>query len=365
MEKKQKKSEKQDVTNGNDKENSNYSSNNPSKKLEESSKVVQKAQTNKKQAPLTRTDIELKVLVMKVVELKKELKARGKDANGLKKDLRNRLINVMVEDLKREETQNIKAQKKVYNASDAVIVEESQEEQKESSDSMDISKDSNEKPVDNVESQRRESVSSMQVEHHNEAEEQPKEIQNDNFKNSFSLEQKQKQSQNKQMFVASEGWKKPDSSLKSIREKDDVSNNKTPAHISENSREEKSELTESKVKQFSEMKKDSNEDMSGPPSEVSFSSTSGNSVKDMVSKFSGFSSNLSSGSSGSALSKGLQAKKEARQAKIAEMRAKVRLENLNALILADLPFLLFFTSSLTVYVLFFFFIRLRRLRASQ
>ena len=84
-------------------------------------------------------------------------------------------------------------------------------------------------------------------------------------------------------------------------------------------------MCDGRTTEITEMNKgnDVRED-TGPPSEVSFcSKASGHSVKDMVSKFSGFSSGMSS-SSGSALSKGLQAKKEARQAKIAEMRAKVR-----------------------------------------
>eukprot|EP00529_Nitzschia_sp_RCC80_P031778 CAMPEP_0113457472 /NCGR_PEP_ID=MMETSP0014_2-20120614/9428_1 /TAXON_ID=2857 /ORGANISM="Nitzschia sp." /LENGTH=355 /DNA_ID=CAMNT_0000348973 /DNA_START=12 /DNA_END=1079 /DNA_ORIENTATION=+ /assembly_acc=CAM_ASM_000159 len=65
-------------------------------------------------------------------------------------------------------------------------------------------------------------------------------------------------------------------------------------------------------------------DVSVPPSEVSAGSiSSGKSVKDMVSKFSTF-SNMSNGSSasGSALSKGLKAKMDARLARNAEIREK-------------------------------------------
>jgi hypothetical protein len=276
---------------------------------------------------------------MKVVELKKELKARGQDTAGLKKDLRNRLINAILKDIQQGKVQAISAQNRLYSASESVIVEESQEEQEESSDSMNVSKDSREKvdmeeenisprqlPIDNGEisqkCQRKESISSMEVEHHSEPVEQAKETLKDNFTNLVSSEQKKEKAQNRPKFVP----KKPESSLSAIKEMDVVTSNSSSAQISDG--EAKSELTEMKMKKFSEMKKESDmsEGVSGPPSEVSYSSkTSGNSVKDMVSKFSGFSSGLSSSNNGSALSKGLQAKKEARQAKIAEMRAKVRL----------------------------------------
>jgi len=336
FEKKQKKSEKENGKNEINKENSKYSSNNPpTKKLEESTKDVQKAPTIKTQPTLTRTDIELKVFVMKVAELKKELKARGQDTNGLKKDLRNRLINAILEDIRLEKVQAISAQNKLYSAPESVIVEEPQEEQEESSDSINVSKDSREKvemeeeiivprqlPMDNGEisqqSQRKESISSMEVEHHSEPIEQAQETTKDYFTNLVSSEQKKEQAQNRPKFIP----KKPESSLSAIKEIDAVTSNSTSAQAPD--AEAKFELTEMKMKKFSK-ESDMSEAVSGPPSEVSYSSlASGNSVKDMVSKFSGFSSGLSSSNTGSALSKGLQAKKEARQAKIAEMRAKAQ-----------------------------------------
>ena len=278
---------------------------------------------------------------MKVVELKKELKALGQDTNGLKKDLRNRLINAMVENTRGKELETIPVQNKLHSASDSVIVEEPEEEEKESAEGIDISKDSKEKHdiVEEIkageteqmnndstprESERSESISSMQVEHHSDSMEQPEETKNDSFKKIVSSEQKKKKGQGNPMVVPKESFQKTEKSLTAIRETDIVASIGTSAKIVDGSIE-KSKLTEAKIKQFSEMKKgyDVRED-TGPPSEVSFSSkASGNSVKDMVSKFSGFSSSISS-SSGSALSKSLQAKKEARQAKIAEMRAKVR-----------------------------------------
>lgn len=142
--------------------------------------------------------------------------------------------------------------------------------------------------------------------------------------------------------------KKPESSLTSIKETATLSVDiaiapvsKQPSETLSKSQEETSKLTESKMKEFSEIgntESGNQEEESAPPSEVSLSSkASGNSVKDMVSKFSGFSSSLSSSSGGSALSKGLQAKKEARQAKIAEMRAKAQSKPSAAAAAAKVP----------------------------
>lgn len=269
---------------------------------------------------------------MKVVELKKELKARGQDTNGLKKDLRNRLINVMLEDSQRQEQESVVVSAKSNATADSGIVEKPKEEQKESPVSMDISEDSEkkndpeEKDVvpkknDNLsqESQTKNSTIAMQVEASMDIVEQSKEAKKDMLTSSAPP-----QEQMKPVAVATDPFKKPENQLKSIREADALSPKDSSREDPDGSNE-KSGLTEAKLKMFCEMNKgnDVRED-TGPPSEVSFcSKASGHSVKDMVSKFSGFSSGMSS-SSGSALSKGLQAKKEARQAKIAEMRAKVR-----------------------------------------
>ena len=277
---------------------------------------------------------------MKVVELKKELKARGKDTSGLKKDLRTRLVNTMLEEIKIEEEQALMAQSKSYCASSSESREESQREEKKSQESKEISKESKQKsnevdekiPIENtkisVESQRKESFSSMQVETNSDPAEKAKETQEKDSIKLVSTEKKQELGQNKPMNIVKEHPKKTESSLSAIREMEvELSSNDTNQLESQ---EGKSDLTESKLKQFSENKSgnDSNESPSGPPSEISCSSkVSGNSVKDMVSKFSGFSSSLSSNNSGSALSKGMQARKEARQAKIAEMRAKVRIRS--------------------------------------
>ncbi len=269
---------------------------------------------------------------MKVVELKKELKARGQDTSGLKKDLRNRLINVMLEDSQREQQENITISGKSNAPKESVIAEEPKKEEKQSSDSMDISEDSDKKTApqkrnslqkknENLpkESHTSHSTSAMEVEPNADSMKQGKEAKTEMVTTSAPPQQKMKP-----MVISKDPFKKPEKQLKSIREADALSPKDTSKEHLDGSNE-KSGLTEAKLKMFCEMNKGSDiREDTGPPSEVSFcSKASGHSVKDMVSKFSGFSSSMSS-SSGSALSKGLQAKKEARQAKIAEMRAKVR-----------------------------------------
>ena len=344
FEKKQKKNERMEDKIENNAKNSKNSSYNMIRNIEEPVVVTEKPQKNNNPPPLTRTDVELKVFVLKVVELKKELKARGQDTSGLKKDLRNRLINAMLEDMQREQLEYVSTQNNLHLTS--VIVEESLEEKKEGPDKKDILKGSKEK--DGIEEEKtaprslptekeevirqslgKESTSSMQVEHNYELNQQSNKSGKEKFTNLVHSEDSQEREHSKQTSIHKRPLKNQESSLAAIREVNIV-----PSHISDGcnksqpqSDEEKSELTEIKVKTFSQVKKvsDGKEDVTRPPSEVSCTSkTSSNSVKDMVSKFSGFSSSLSSSNSGSALSKGLQAKKEARQAKIAEMRAKVR-----------------------------------------
>ena len=306
---------------------------------------------------------------MKVVELKKELKARGQDTAGLKKDLRARLMSVILEQLDQEETRVFSVpNNKASGTSDSNAIEESKEEHKEISDSMEVSKVSEERAVEledkmysparpmdsddlQRENQRKESMNSMQVEHHTEDVEsvqemklQPKESAQENSCTEPAFSERE---QNTLTSMPKESLKRPESSLTAINEMAPTSSNSNSdsasalasvsnghSECSPNSQDEKSELTEMKMNEFSEINKanDNKEDASPPRSEVSCSTkASGSSVKDMVSKFSGFSSSLSSSSSGSALSKGLQAKKEARQAKIAEMRAKVRRDSLNSM----------------------------------
>ena len=325
---------------------------------QQSSAIKNWSQPPPKQSTQTRSDIELKIFVMKVVELKKELKERGCDTAGLKKDLRTRLISVMLEQLDQEEPN------KIAGVSYSNTIVESIIEHKEISDTVEISKDNipdslDEKldhelvpppPLDNSsdnipqEDRRKESMSSMQVEHHSTGVKQVKTMeiaQEDNEEKQENSIVKCSSGQVHNVSTSSicnESSKRQENSVTAISEEAVFSSlgnsafdgsSGCPPTEQEETPEVAAPLLKSRT--ISEIKETSfdNDDISAPASEVSCSSKasgSGHSVKDMVSKFSGFSSLPSSSSGGSALSKGLQAKKEARQAKIAEMRAKVRPE---------------------------------------
>ena len=302
--------------------------------------VAQKPEEEKNQPHLTRTDVEFKVFVMKVAELKKELKSRGKDTTGLKKDLRTRLISVILEQAEKDQAQTLSASNKSTIIPVTETMEASEVEKNEIAISMEVStikeveeemspappQDSDDQRKD----QKKESISSVKVEHHNETSELIKETKHRpeeaNENSLVSSEKRHEECQNLSKSVPRESLNKTRGSLAPINEMV-VTSSSEPSKRPPNSEEEKPALlTETKMKEFSESQNESDakENVPAPVSEVSVSSkASGTSVKDMVSKFSGFSTNLSS-NSGSALSKGLQAKKEARQAKIAEMRAKVR-----------------------------------------
>jgi len=303
--------------------------------------VAQNAEEEKSQPHLTRTDVEFKVFVMKVAELKKELKRRGKDATGLKKDLRTRLISVILEQAEKDQAQTVSASIKSTVIPATETIEASKVEQNGIAISMEVPtiKEFEEEmsptpPQDSDDHQRKdqkkESISSVKVEHHNETSELVKEkkyrLEEANENSLVSSEKKHEECQNISKSFPRESLNKTRGSLAPINEMV-VPSSSEPKKCPPNSEDEKPALlSEMKMKEFSESQNESDakENVPAPISEVSVSSkASGTSVKDMVSKFSGFSTNLSS-NSGSALSKGLQAKKEARQAKIAEMRAKAQ-----------------------------------------
>jgi hypothetical protein len=304
-----------------------------------------------KQSTQTRSDIELKVFVMKVVELKKELKERDCDTAGLKKDLRTRLMSVMLEQLDQAEP----SVPSITGTSYSNTIVESIVEHKEISATVEISKNNipdnnNQKLEDKMvppppmdtssdhipqKCQRKESISSMQVEHHSAGVEPVKtmEIEQEDKETSGQIQNVSTSS------ICNESSKIPENSVTTISEETVLSSHGNfasdgPSGFPPAEQEEIPEVVAPLLKSrtISEINEASfdDDDISPPASEVSCSSkASGHSVKDMVSKFSGFSSLSSSSSGGSALSKGLQAKKEARQAKIAEMRAKVRLEKVS------------------------------------
>jgi len=360
LEKKQKKHTKQGGIVENSNENSQQSLNNsrpPSafKKPEGLHQLpdIQKAQKNRSQPPKqptqTRSDIELKVLVMKVVELKKELKARGGDTSGLKKDLRARLMSIMLEQLDQEEPSVPSVTNKTTGISNSITTVESIVEHNENSNTMETSKTSihasnNDEKLEDKrvppplndssaqENRGKESISSMQVEHHctevepvKTTEPEQKEMEQDKTERVCSSSQIPHKASNS---IGHGILKELEIPVTAINEEtvplsDENSTSNEASECPPIDQEEVSEvMAQFNNKSGKEVSID-NDDTSPPASEVSCSSkASGNSVKDMVSKFSGFSSLSSSSSGGSALSKGLQAKKEARQAKIAEMRAK-------------------------------------------
>lgn len=63
-------------------------------------------ESTKKSRP-SRVNIEFRVNAMKVVDLRKELRARGLDMNGLKKQLQSRLLDDMMQDLEKKQSSEI------------------------------------------------------------------------------------------------------------------------------------------------------------------------------------------------------------------------------------------------------------------
>lgn len=375
MEKKQKKYTKNDGSVVSTNENSHQLSENfppvTSKKTggqKHPSEIEEKAQKHRGQPPKqpkqTRSDIELKVFVMKVVELKRALRERGCDTSGLKKDLRARLISVMLEQLNQEELSVPSVPKTTGTSSVNITANSIVEDKGRNSHTIESFKNSNiphnnntdEKLEDEAaprpppnsgdhiqkENGSKESFSSMQVEHHgietepvqkSEAEQKQQQTEQNDDEKPQSLKSSSGHSQEASTSAVHKHSKGQETLVGTIIEEKEssfreitTSTANEPHECLKTNQEGMSNNNvalannENKTSDnFSEIKKK----VSIDDSEVSCSSkSSGHSVKDMVSKFSGFSSLSSTGSGGSALSKGLQAKKEARQAKIAEMRAK-------------------------------------------
>ena len=369
--------------------------------------------TTNDSAPAKRTDVEFKVNAMKVVELKRELKKLGCETGGLKKDLRARLLKVMMTDLD-EETKKKKDQQQQAVIDNKVpglpVVESSSfnnpvvsiEEAKIKDDSVgnevikqDMkaevfteSQSGNAGSRLNEESQvkvnPRESVSSMDVEvEQNTTESESESIKPKNASGADSTKSAQlvpvasahvedhghsgqsidtaagpSSSSNHGISNGTNGRHDTDSKEDKLAsdvikspQAFDISNSKSantavvssggpgelptiPSSTAAATRMSDSvdvatDADRMSVESIAEKKeiKENGSDVSAPLSEVSAGSiSSGKSVKDMVSKFSTF-SNMSNGSSisGSALSKGLKAKMDARLARNAEIREKVRI----------------------------------------
>lgn len=297
-----------------------------------------------------RSNLEFQVNAMKVADLKKELRELGFDTGGLKKDLRFRLLQAklkavdssavrtlpVVPQEKDAEMFHLEA-KHCTNGSTLVDRPESDDNDCKDEDAVNVnSLTGNGMLVSDVilPKSQKDSFSSMQVEHHVteiiEGNHPAGPVQgSDSWKEHAWLQSK---TESKSPFQKADlQSSKAATTLVLIQ---DASSIGQEARVSEEmppadpivSAKPQLEPTEAI---FSIPVRAINEDdpnIARPVSEASSSTSksSGKMVKDMVSKFSGLGSISSSSSNGSALSKGLQAKKEARLARMAEIREKVR-----------------------------------------
>jgi hypothetical protein len=331
-----------------------------------------------KKSLVTRSNIEFKVNALKVVELRMELRNRGYDTQGLKKDLRSRLLDAMLVELEAEDSLQIPlalVSIKMPQATTAAVVTSSENLQQTSSsekivgdstggdDAMQVgtstsksqgakkmsielrhpdnskkmslelsqpTKKSSIEPKRQVirhseQHNRGESISSMQVEHHGTTTDE---------QNVITIEGKDS-SMGVQTATAMAILRSP---APNSQAKESVPSTSRVQKVStESSPRVFKPISEKKVEKNPSVVKDdgktsvssqiSADDNSRTNSEActSISKESGKMVKDMISKFSGqasLSSTLSSSSS-SAVSKEMKKIKEARMAKIAEMREKV------------------------------------------
>jgi hypothetical protein len=306
-------------------------------------------------------NIEFSVNAMKVADLKKQLKARGYDTGGLKKDLRARLLDVMIAELEAEECQilsqssiKVEPEKPKKPIVSQVTMDEEKTNTCNDLCEKGINHDQNgpsDMVVDELMEQdenNRESISSMQVELNSSEVGRSKEQQKDQAvepmkivqpkspipesKASSDARAKSTVSENKEMKSVTEKKETEDNItiMKTVISVSSVADNEKPSRLLD--AENLKKLQSSTVSESFKLRLDKNEScdavedyISPPASEVSSISKS-SMVKDMVSKFSGFSSSThsSTSSGGSALSKSLQLKKDARIAKMNEMRVKVR-----------------------------------------
>jgi hypothetical protein len=329
----------------------------------ESSAPSQSAVVKAYQSPkkgISKANVEFRVNAMKVAELKKELKSRGLDANGLKKDLRARLLNAIVDEPETQQSdlvvvkvesmklgspmpsvENIQMGSKslmdiddkdsgdleTKDASRAVIDFASMNVEKDEVISKDVQPAMNESQSKS----ERVSCSSTQAEadHHCPGilEEKPADRQMMDAKectNNIAKPTEVPKSKREELESSSQSssLKRARSPLRGMA--------KNAFKVPGNSPANAGSGDPMKVEPPSDMTPE--DDTSPPSSEVgsSCSKISGSRVREIVSKMSNqqFSSTASSSQnagSTSALSKNLKAKKEARLARMAEMRGKVRI----------------------------------------
>jgi SAP domain len=317
-----------------------------------------------------RSNLEFKVNAMKVADLKRELKQLGFDTGGLKKDLRSRLLQAMIDSGYASEALAVPAAKSLDIETSSHPVKPSSSRAFNLVDPTDAFKPpQSEVKVDsfleNGQSSlqsgvippkcQKDSISSMQVEHHmtetttemSLAHPKDANLESDDLKENSPLQIKESKSE----FIAQVGLKASNAPTMNVSSHDvsligkqgrvsDVE--MPPANATEPARKSKiQQIEESLIVQDKKVNEELH-DISPPASEASSASSksSGKMVKDMVSKFSGLTSlSSTSSSSGSALSKGLQAKKDARLARMAEIREKVRTFESNPRAMCDRSFI--------------------------
>jgi hypothetical protein len=289
----------------------------------------------------SRANIEFQVNAMKVVELRKQLKARGCDTNGLlKKELRTLLVNVMAEDLDGVDCQVFLQSSKLVQPESKKSNRYEDSEQEKISEAKALGEngtyivqhgfsDMVAEPIDERGCSRA-SISSMQVELNT------AETDDSNDENTDQVVETTKSVTVKSPVIQSQAQAPAPNSTeakststveisKPVSNGSSTDSNNTPQSLDAAKLEKIQSCTIAESFKFKLEKKDSPraacKEISPPASEVS--SVSKSSVKDMVSKFSSFSGQSSTATASSALSKSLQLKKEARMARMAEMREKV------------------------------------------
>jgi hypothetical protein len=301
-----------------------------------------------------RSNLEFQVNAMKVADLKKELRELGFDTGALKKDLRSRLFQAKLEMM------DSSAVRSVPIAPQEKEVEISQFEMKSSTngplsladqlkdnandcrteDMIHVDSIAENRPLvsdEILQKSHKDSFSSMQVEHHmTEISEvnhpaAPVLVNQHEPDSWHKLARLQPNLESKAAFPVVQSSKAPTTSTFLIQDETStgkdarISDTEKPAANSIVSAKPQLQLSEEIIAMPVEAINEDDQNIDRTVSEASSatSKSSGKMVKDMVSKFSGLGSISSSSSNGSALSKGLQAKKEARLARMAEIREKV------------------------------------------
>jgi hypothetical protein len=344
------------------------------------------AVTQPKKSLASRSNLEFKVNAFKVVELRRELRNRGYDTQGLKKDLRGRLLDAMLVELDAEGSLNVPVtsvpakmpQSKSgpaataadfsenHSGSESVLGDANDRDdtillaQASTSKSLEMKKmsiesmcpeSSKDMPLEHSpleqtkkssiepkeqgkrhsrQQSSRDSISSMKVEHHSTTINDPCVKMTEENSSPMDV---QPAPPNKVIDIlrspvpSSQGKKAGQTYIPSAKKVSTEDSPRVFKPVSEN----KVEMIPSVVKDDEKASASSHisaDENSLPASDgsTSISKESRKMVKDMISKFSGqtsLSSTLSSSSS-SAVSKEMKKIKDARMAKIAEMREKVR-----------------------------------------